>query len=59
MGGATDGRRKQRIQVALSCSECGARNYKTSKARRDGAEPLRLKKFCKVCNKHTLHLETK
>ncbi|MCA9594474.1 MAG: 50S ribosomal protein L33 [Myxococcales bacterium] len=48
-----------RVQVALSCEQCGARNYKTTKPRRDGQKPLALKKHCKHCNAHTLHRETK
>lgn len=47
----------QRLPIALSCSSCGARNYKTTKAR--GQAPLELKKFCKTCNAHTLHKESK
>jgi large subunit ribosomal protein L33 len=48
-----------RIAIALVCSVCHARNYKTTKARRDGAPALTLKKFCKTCDKHTIHEETK
>ena len=47
----------RRITVALSCSACGSRNYKTSKAARDGSPPLKLKKFCTHCKQHTLHVE--
>jgi len=46
-----------RIAIALSCSECGNRNYKTTKVATDGSPPLKLKKFCTHCNKHTLHIE--
>jgi large subunit ribosomal protein L33 len=55
---ATGVRRTQRIEVALSCTECGSRNYKTTKARREGAPALTLKKFCKICNRHTTHIES-
>jgi len=48
-----------RVSIALACSVCHARNYKTSKARQDGAPTLTLKKFCKTCNQHTIHEETK
>ncbi len=49
----------KRIPIALSCSVCGARNYKTTKARKDGTKPLQLKKFCSTCNAHTVHIEGK
>ncbi len=52
-------RQDRRIPVALSCSVCHSRNYKTTKARKDGAPVLRLKKFCKTCDAHTIHEETK
>ena len=49
----------KRIPIALCCSVCSARNYKTTKARKDGGRPLQLKKFCNTCNAHTLHIEGK
>ena len=49
----------KRISVALACSACSTRNYKTTKARKDGAPTLKLKKFCKTCDSHTIHEETK
>jgi large subunit ribosomal protein L33 len=48
-----------RTKIALSCSQCKARNYRTTRVSRDGVKPLSLKKFCKTCNKHTVHIETK
>ena len=45
-----------RVPVALACSECKARNYKTTKT---PGQLLELKKFCKQCKKHTVHRETK
>lgn len=54
--------RTRRTPIVLVCSECKARNYKTTKragsAEKD-AEPVELKKFCKQCQKHTAHRETK
>lgn len=47
-----------RIRIALACSVCGARNYKSTKSQREG-EPLSLKKFCSHCNQHTVHIEGK
>jgi large subunit ribosomal protein L33 len=45
-----------RVPVTLACSECKARNYKTTKT---PDQILALRKFCKQCKKHTLHRETK
>jgi large subunit ribosomal protein L33 len=45
-----------RVPVSLACSECGTRNYKTTKS---GDATIELSKFCKYCKKHTLHRETK
>ena len=50
------GARGLRVPVALACSECKARNYKTTKL---PEAMIELKKFCKACKKHTLHRETK
>jgi len=55
------GRERQharRIPVALCCSVCSTRNYKTTKAPVEGVA-LSLKKFCNVCNLHTVHIEGK
>ncbi|HEU4413052.1 MAG TPA: 50S ribosomal protein L33 [Polyangiaceae bacterium] len=48
-----------RVNVSLACSVCGSRNYRTTRAQRPGAPPLVLKKFCRTCNQHTPHRETK
>jgi large subunit ribosomal protein L33 len=53
---AQEGARGSRIPVALACSECKARNYKTTK---QPESVIELKKFCKTCKKHTVHKETK
>ena len=47
----------ERTHVALVCEECGARNYQTTKARKQ--ERLTIKKFCPTCNRHTVHKESK
>jgi large subunit ribosomal protein L33 len=52
----------ERQRITLVCSVCQARNYQTTKAPRRGgesADPLEFKKFCKHCDKHTLHRESK
>ncbi|GMV18633.1 MAG: 50S ribosomal protein L33 [Polyangiaceae bacterium] len=51
--------RPGRLRVALACEVCGERNYKTTIARREGSQPLCLKKFCKTCERHTVHKESK
>lgn len=44
-------------KVTLACAECGTRNYSTTSKKE--SERLELKKFCKTCNVHTTHRETK
>jgi large subunit ribosomal protein L33 len=50
--------RERRTPITLACSECKARNYKTTRSQ-GGTEPLEIKKYCKQCKRHTLHRETK
>ncbi|GEL14602.1 50S ribosomal protein L33 [Pediococcus siamensis] len=45
-------------QIALACSVCGSRNY-TVAANPNRTTRLEVKKYCKHCNKHTLHRETR
>ncbi|MEM7446605.1 MAG: 50S ribosomal protein L33 [Myxococcota bacterium] len=47
-----------RSPVALVCSECGARNYQTTRTP-NARTRLRIKKFCAFCNHHTTHEESK
>jgi len=47
-----------RKKIILVCTECLSRNYNVEK-NTQVAERLELKKYCKKCNKHTLHKETK
>jgi large subunit ribosomal protein L33 len=48
-----------RVRVALVCSECGARNYHTTR-QNDAKKPrLEIKKHCATCNRHTVHKESK
>ncbi|MGY3716690.1 50S ribosomal protein L33 [Sutcliffiella cohnii] len=46
-------------KVVLACSHCGARNYTTMKSEKQSNVRLEINKFCKVCNIHTIHRETK
>ncbi|HWO78576.1 MAG TPA: 50S ribosomal protein L33 [Bacillus sp. (in: firmicutes)] len=42
----------------LACSECGSRNY-SKDLNKTSTERLEVKKFCKTCNSHTVHKQTK
>jgi large subunit ribosomal protein L33 len=50
-------RADRRKRIILSCATCGGRNYRKTKARREGAAPIELMKFCSTCNAHTTHRE--
>jgi large subunit ribosomal protein L33 len=54
---ASTPRFEKRQRIVLSCAGCGARNYRKTKARREGVAALQLKKFCHTCNAHTQHRE--
>ena len=43
-----------RERVLLICEECLSRNYSTT-IKKEGATNLQIKKYCKRCNKMTLH----
>lgn len=49
----------RRIPVVLCCSACSNRNYKTTKSPRPDSVALSFKKFCNICNLHTVHIEGK
>ncbi|KKK37034.1 50S ribosomal protein L33 [Mesobacillus campisalis] len=46
-------------KITLACAQCGSRNYSTPSSKDQQAERLEVKKFCKSCNAHTVHRETK
>lgn len=46
-------------RITLACTECKQRNYDTYKNKKNNPDRIELKKFCKFCNKTTLHKETK
>jgi len=48
-----------RAKIILACTECKERNYATTKNKKNDPERKELVKFCKRCNKHTIHKETK
>ncbi|MDP2719985.1 MAG: 50S ribosomal protein L33 [Dehalococcoidia bacterium] len=45
--------------IYLSCTECGERNYTTSKNRKNDPQRLELTKYCCRCRIHRVHKETK
>lgn len=48
-----------RESIALQCSECKTISYLTSKNKVNTESKLELKKYCKKCNKRTIHKERK
>lgn len=46
-------------KVTLACQECKNRNYVTFKNKKNTAERLELKKYCRFCKTHTPHKETR
>jgi large subunit ribosomal protein L33 len=42
----------------FACTECKSRNYTSVKNKRNDPDRLTLRKYCRVCNKHTPHRET-
>jgi len=44
--------------VGLVCTICKSQNYATMRNKLNIEGKLTLKKFCKVCKKHTEHKET-
>lgn len=46
-------------KITLACTVCLNRNYTTTKNTFKNQERLEVKKYCKHCNKHELHRETK
>ena len=48
-----------RVKVVLICEECLSRNYITTKNDSKNNERIELKKYCKNCNKYTIHKESR
>ena len=58
--GEGEGGRAKRIRITLACSECRSRNYLTTRRISiTDQSPIALRKFCKACSRHTVHVETK
>ena len=45
--------------ILLSCGVCKRKNYSITKNKRTQQGKLEVKKYCKFCDKHTKHKETK
>jgi len=43
--------------VTLACSECKRRNYTTTRNKKTKTDRLEFKKYCRFCQRHTLHRE--
>ena len=50
---------KTRPRFSLECTICTNLNYRTNKNPRNTTDRLNLTKYCKHCQKATLHKETK
>ncbi|TXK78118.1 50S ribosomal protein L33 [Paenibacillus sp. N3.4] len=48
-----------RVIVTLACTNCKQRNYASTKNKRNNPDRIELKKYCKFCNEHTAHRETR
>jgi len=48
-----------RTKITLACTECKQRNYNTTKDKKAHPDRMEVKKYCKFCNRHTPHRETR
>ncbi|RIV24516.1 50S ribosomal protein L33 [Alicyclobacillaceae bacterium I2511] len=48
-----------RVIITLACTDCKQRNYTSVKNKKNDPDRLEVKKFCRYCNAHTLHRETR
>jgi large subunit ribosomal protein L33 len=48
-----------RVNITLACTECGERNYISTKNKRNNPDRVEFKKYCSREKKSTLHRETK
>ena len=48
-----------RVKVTMGCYEGKQRNYHTMKNKKNDPDRLEMKKYCRFCKKHTIHIETK
>ncbi|MCF8566025.1 50S ribosomal protein L33 [Alicyclobacillus tolerans] len=48
-----------RVIITLACTDCKQRNYTTVKNKKNDPDRVEFKKFCRFCNSHTVHRETR
>jgi large subunit ribosomal protein L33 len=48
-----------RVIITLACTDCKQRNYTTTKNKKNDPDRIELKKYCRFCNSHTVHRETR
>ncbi|SMF42146.1 50S ribosomal protein L33 [Paenibacillus barengoltzii] len=48
-----------RAVITLACTECGDRNYTTTKNKKTHPERLELRKYSPRLRKYTIHRETR
>lgn len=48
-----------RENIIMECTACKSRNYFTTKNRRTHPERAEWRKYCRRCNKHQPHKESK
>jgi large subunit ribosomal protein L33 len=48
-----------RVIITLACTECGDRNYTTSKNKRTHPSRLEFRKYSPRLKKYTIHRETR
>jgi large subunit ribosomal protein L33 len=49
----------QREIITLECSDCKHRNYSCDKNKRKHSGRVSYKKYCRFCNKRTVHKEAR
>jgi large subunit ribosomal protein L33 len=49
----------ERVVYSLVCSVCKNKNYYYSRSNKKREYKVEVKKYCKKCDKHTLHKEGK
>ncbi|MCL1998518.1 MAG: 50S ribosomal protein L33 [Turicibacter sp.] len=48
-----------RSKITFACNDCKQRNYNSTKEKKNHPDRMEIKKYCRFCNKHTSHRETK
>ncbi|MBQ7501517.1 50S ribosomal protein L33 [bacterium] len=52
-------KKEVRVIINLACQDCKRRNYATKKNKQNDPDRMEIKKYCRFCQKHTVHKETK